>query len=410
MTIQELKQKRYSIVQEMRALIDKADAEKRSMTAEEVTKYNNMDKEVDELSADIARREKEEQREKEFAARNEQEERKDFEDKKNGIEDREKLYHAAFREYLIKGAAGLDPEQQKILSEKRALSAVTGASGGYTVPQGFYNEIVDAMKFYGGMRQARTTKLNTASGNDMPIPTANDTSVVGELLAENASAATGDIGFNQVVMKAYKYSSKVVLVPFELLQDSAFNLESFIARKLGERIGRITNTHFTTGDNSGKPQGILTAATLGKTGANGQTTSVTYDDLVDLIHAVDPAYRTNAQFMFNDSTLKALKKMKDGQQRPLWVPGLIEKEPDTILGYSYVINNDMPAMDESAKSILFGDMSNYFIRDVMNIEFYRIVDKYIESGQVGFLCFYRGDGRMVNAGMNPVAYYQNSAS
>ena len=412
MTIQELKQKRYALYQEMRGIVDKADTEKRSMSGEENTKYENLDKEVDNLTSEISKREKLQENERQFAEREEQNEKRNFEENKEGkakniLETPE--YRSAFAQYLT-DPTSITSEQRSLLMEKRALSSVTGASGGYTVPQGFHNQIKDAMKFYGGMRQSRATILGTASGNDMPVPTANDTSVVGELLGENATAATGDIAFGQIILKAYKYSSKVILVPFELLQDSAFNIEQYLARKLGERIGRITNTHFTTGDNSSKPQGIVTASVNGKTGTTGQTTSIIYDDLVDIIHSIDPAYRSSAQFMFHDTSLKALKKLKDGQQRPLWVPGVAEKEPDTILGYQYIINNDMPVMAASAKSVLFGDMSNYFIRDVMDIQLFRISDKYIESGQVGFLAFYRGDGRMIDAGMNPVKHYANSAT
>lgn len=410
-TIQELKQKRFGLYQEMRGIIDAADNEKRGMTPDETEKYENLDKEVDNLTAEIAKREKLQEQERQFAERQEQDEKRKYENRREGksniLESEE--YRSAFVQYLT-NPSELSNEQRSILMEKRALSAVTGASGGYTVPQGFYNQIQDAMKFYGGMRQSRATVMKTSSGNDLPIPTSNDTSNVGELLGENTGAATQDVAFGQVIMKAYKYSSKVVLVPFELLQDSAFNIEQFLARKLGERIGRITNTHFTTGDNSSKPQGIVTAATLGKTGATGQTTSIIYEDLVDLEHSVDIAYRSKAEFMFHDSTLKILKKLKDSTGRPLWLPGLEVKEPDTILGYKYTVNNDIASMAANAKSVLFGDLSNYFIRDVMDIQLFRISDKYIESGQVGFLAFYRGDGRLVDAGMNPVKYYANSAT
>ncbi|MEG0133400.1 MAG: phage major capsid protein [Clostridium sp.] len=412
MTIQELKQKRYGLYQEMRGIIDKADTEKRSMTGDENTKYERLDAEVDGLTSEIQKREKLQEQERHFAEKQEQQEKREFEDNKEGktkniLETEE--YRSAFKQYILEPGS-ITSEQRNLLMEKRALSSVTGASGGYTVPQGFYNQIQDAMKFYGGMRQAKTSIIPTTSGNDMPIPTANDTSIMGELLGENAQANSADVTFGQVILKAYKYSSKTILVPYELLQDSAFNIEQYIAKKLGERIGRITNQHFTTGDNASKPQGIITASALGKAGVVGQTTSVTYDDLVDLIHSVDIVYRANAEFMFHDLSLKALKKLKDGQQRPLWVPGLEVKEPDTIAGYKYVVNNDMPQMAASAKSIAFGDMSNYFIRDVMDIQLFRISDKYIESGQVGFLAFYRGDGRLVDAGMNPIKHYANSAT
>lgn len=408
MTLQAMKQKKADLVQEMRSILTAAETEKRGFTEEEDKKYSSLDNELDDINSKIQKREKLDREEVELAGKESREKMPvGHKTGKKGINSEE--YRSAFMKYIT-NPGEISAEERSLLQENRALSAVTGASGGYTVPEGFYNQLVDAMKFYGGMRTARTNVFKTDTGNDLPIPTANDTSIVGELLGENTTATTGDVAFGQVIMKAYKYSSKVVLVPFELLQDSAFNIESFLAKKLGERIGRITNTHFTTGDGTGKPQGVITGATLGKAGAAGQTTSVTYDDLVDLIHSVDIAYRANAQFMFNDSTLKAIKKLKDSQGLPLWSRGMTDKEPDTILGYPYVINNDVPSMAASAKSILFGDFSNYFIRDVKDIQLYRISDKYIESGQVGFLAFYRGDARMVDAGMNPIKYYANPSA
>lgn len=410
-TIAEMKQDRFGLYTKMKDMLNKADTEKREMTADENAEYNKIDKEVDKLTEDIQRREKMDTMERELAEKKEKEERQNQENKKNGtvrtIDTDE--YKSAFRQFIIEPSQ-ITPEQRKMLLENRALSAVTGASGGYTVPQGFYNKITEAMKYYGGMRQARTTKMPTASGNDIPVPTSDDTSNVGELVGESAPVSGQDIAFGQVLLKAYKYSSKSILVPIELLQDSAFDIESFLARKLGERIGRIQNTHFTTGDNSSKPQGVVVGATLGKTGASGQTTSIILDDLIDLEHSVDIYYRQQAEFMFNDSTLKALKKMKDQEGRLIWVPGLAVKEPDTILGHPYIINNDVAAMAASAKSILFGDFSNYWIRDVKAIELYRISEKYIENGQIGFLAFSRSDGRMVDAGQHPIKYYINAAS
>jgi len=206
------------------------------------------------------------------------------------------------------------------------------------------------------------------------------------------------------------YTSKIVRISFQLLQDSAFDLESWLARKLGIRIARITNEHFTVGTGTSQPEGVVTGASQGKVGASGQTTSVTYPDLVDLEHSVDRAYRTNGQWMFHDSSLKALKKMEDSQNRPLWLPGIAQREPDMILGKPYIVNNDMPEMAASAKSILFGDFSAYCIRDVLGVQLLRLVERYADYLQVGFLAFARHDGGMLDAGTGPIKYYQNSAT
>jgi hypothetical protein len=155
----------------------------------------------------------------------------------------------------------------------------------------------------------------------------------------------------------------------------AFDLDGWLATKLGTRIARITNTHFTTGDGASKPGGVVTGATLGYTAGNstssGETASITYDDLIELEHSVDPAYRKKARYMMSDAALKVIKKVKDGIGRPLWVAGLDVGAPDTINAFPYTINQDMAAPAASAKSVLFGDFSNYFIRRVAGIQVLR---------------------------------------
>jgi HK97 family phage major capsid protein len=158
----------------------------------------------------------------------------------------------------------------------------------------------------------------------------------------------------------------------------------------------------------------VTGATLGYTAGNsttsGETTSITYDDLVELEHSVDPAYRKNARFMMSDTALKTVKKLKDGIGRPLWMAGLAVKEPDTINSYPYVINQDVAVPAASAKTVLFGDFTNYFIRRVAGVQVLRLTERYADYNQVGFLAFQRWDGQLVDAGTHPIKYLQQSAS
>jgi HK97 family phage major capsid protein len=207
------------------------------------------------------------------------------------------------------------------------------------------------------------------------------------------------------------YTSKLVRVSLQLLNDNAFDLESWLAGVLGRRIGRAQNQHFTTGTGTAQPEGVQTNAVIGKTGATGQTTSVTYDDLIDLIHSVDPAYRNSgrAQFMLNDASLSAARKLKDGQNRPLWEPSIQVGTPDGLLGYGYTINQDMPVMAANAKSIMFGDFyAGYLIRDVQDVQLLRLAERYADYLQVGFLAFARTDGTP----QDTAAYraYRNSAT
>lgn len=326
----------------------------------------------------------------------------------------------AFDRYLRYGIKGLGAEDRAIMQsrmadvtpEMRAQGTNIDTAGGYTVPEGFYNQIQSALLHYGGMRQSRSTKITTDMGNDLPIMTDNDTSNTGAIINENpTSQDEQDVTFGRVTLRAHMYTSKMVRVSLQFLQDSGVNVQQFLSDKLGIRLGRIMNTHFTTGDAVNKPSGVVTGATQGVAGATGQTTTVTADDLIALEHSVDIAYRQQgAEWMMRDATVKAIKQLKDGNGRPLWLPGLAVAAPDSILGYPYIVNNDVATMAASAKSILFGDFAKYFIRDVRGITVLRLDERYAELFQVAFLAFARADGGLVDAGTNPIKYYQNSAS
>lgn len=403
----ELRRDRANLANQMQDILNRAQEEKRELSADENVQVDKIIVDTEELRKKIERLEKAEDLKKSLEGYENRFKADDMENKQ-GTE-----YRDVFRKWVIGGVDNLNGEERNILfsnrSEERALSATTGTAGGYTVPQGFYDQLQEAKKWYGGILNCCNV-FSTDQGNPLPIPTMNDTSNLGEIIAENTAASNQDISFGQVMLNAYKYSSKIVLVPIELLQDSAFDVEGYLARKLGERIGRIQNQHFTVGTGTAQPQGIVTGATLGKTGATGQTTSITYDDLIDLEHSVDIAYRDNAMYMMHDQTLKALKKLKDGYGRPLWLPGLAYKEADTINGFKYQVNNDIPQMAANAKSLLFGDCMNYWVRNVKAVQVIRFNEKFMDSGQVGFLAFARADGKLVDAGMHPIAYYANSAS
>ncbi len=296
---------------------------------------------------------------------------------------------------------------------RAAQSELTGALGGYVGPQGFYPEVQTALKYYNGILQAGPTQITTSMGNDLPIPTSNDTSNEGQILGESSPETTLEIPFSQVIMKAFKYSTRLILVPIELLQDSGVDIQAYIVKQLGVRLGRITNRHFTVGTGTGQPRGVVIDATLGKAGTTGQTATVIYDDLVDLKYSVDRSYRQNGKWMMNDATLSYILKLKDQNLRPLildYLQTLQAGEPEKILGQQLVVNPYMADMGVSAKSILYGDFSCYWVRWVMSLMMMRLTERYADAGQVAFLGFMRADGRMVDAGTHPLKYYQNAAS
>lgn len=318
----------------------------------------------------------------------------------------------AFWNLMKRGEKMVTPEEWGAL--RNTMSVGTQSQGGYTVPTEVATSIADALKSYGGMRQVAEV-FRTDTGADINFPTSDGTSETGELIGENTTATGLDPSFGVVTLKTYKFSSKVVAVPFELLQDSQIDMESFIRNRLKVRLGRVQNTYFTTGTGTSQPLGIVTAASSGKVGISGQTLTVIFDDLVDLKHSVDPAYRAlgNCKWMMNDSSLKVVEKLKDSQGRPIFIPGydgLGGAVPDRLMGYEIVINQDMAVMAANAKSILFGDFSFYKIRDAMGLQMFRFEDSsYIKLGQIGFLAWMRVGGSFIDVG-GAVKYYQNSAT
>lgn len=320
-----------------------------------------------------------------------------------------------FAKWMRGGDQALNAEDWAVV--RNTMSTTTTTEGGYTVATEVATSVLDAMKAYGGMRSVAEV-IQTAQGNPMNFPTSDGTAEVGEILAENTTATALDASFGVKSLPVYKYSSKVVAVPFELLQDSSVDIEAFVRNRLVTRLGRITNTHFTTGTGSSQPNGVITAASTGYTAANAtsQVTTILYTSLIELVHSIDPAYRTqnNCSFMMNDSSVKKLRQILDTQGRPIFVPGYdvsnLGTAPDRLLGYPVVVNQDVAAMAASAKSIAFGDLSYYKIRDVMDISMFRFTDSaYTKLGQVGFLAWMRTGGNLIDVG-GAVKLFVNAAS
>ena len=300
---------------------------------------------------------------------------------------------------------------------RNTMSTTTGSEGGFTVDSAVATSVLDALKAFGGMR-AVSNVIQTSGVGAMAFPTSNGVTEEGEIIAENADATDLDLTFGTIGLPVYKFSSKVVAVPFELLQDSNVDIEAFVRGRLATRLGRVTNRLFTVGTGTAQPHGVVTAATIGVTAANAssQVTAVTYDSLVNLQHTVDPAYREqgNVRWMFNDTTLRELRKMKDGDGRPIFVPGYEtgnpEGAPDRLLGAPITINQHIANMAAGARSIAFGDFSHYHIRDVMAVEMFRFTDSaYTKKGQVGFLAWMRTGGNLVDVG-GAVKVFVNAAS
>lgn len=313
----------------------------------------------------------------------------------------EAAYRDAFLGFVRRGMVDLPAEARQVLvrglqtgdPELRALAAGTGSAGGYTVPTEFLSRLQEVRKAYGGIAQHAET-ITTADGAPLQWATNDDTANKGAILAENTQVTEQDTTFGTKTLGAYMYTSKMVRVSLQLLQDSQFDIEGFLARKLGERIGRAAAEHFAVGTGTGQPEGLVTGLTLGVTSA--ASGAIGYDDFVEIEHSIDPAYRTdNARYIVHDSVIKAVRKLKDSQGRPLWAPAISVGAPSTINGRPYTVDNSLAALAASSKSVIYGDIrAAYLIRQVAGAQTMRLSERYADYLQVAFLGFQRLDAKV----------------
>jgi HK97 family phage major capsid protein len=313
--------------------------------------------------------------------------------------------------------AGLLPAMtaEELQIVRNTMSTTTPAEGGYTVEPKVASAFIDTLKDFGGMRRV-AGQITTAQGQDMSWPSTDGTAEIGEQVAQNVAAATADIGFGTVPVNTYKFGSKTITIPIELLQDTTIDMVGLVMNRMRQRIGRIQNQRFSIGTGSGQPNGITVAASVGKTGTSGQTLTIIYDDLVDLIDSIDFAYLTEGEpltFMTNQTLRKVVRKIKDTAGRPIWTPsydkGIAGGFLDELLGYPLNINNDMPVPAANAKSMSFGQHKNYLIRDAMQVSMFRFDDSaFMSKGQVGYLAWSRAGGNLLDTAS--VKLYQHSAT
>ena len=312
--------------------------------------------------------------------------------------DSAKAHNDAFASYLRNGESGLSAEDRSVLvAQTRAQGTTSGSVGGYAVPEGFWAKVTETRKFYAQVAELAEV-ITTDSGASLPWPTNNDTSNTGRLLTENTQVTETALSFGQATLDAYTFSSDLVLVSLQLAQDAGIDLPSFVARKAGERLGRIENSYFTTGSGTSEPQGFVTGATTGKTTASG--TAIIYNELIDLVHSVDVAYREGgaATFVMNDLILAYVRKIRDdsggsGLGRPIWEPSIQVGVPDSLLGYPVRVNNFMAStVATTNKTIAFGDFrAALALRRVNGGQLMTLRERYADYLQIGYFAFERAD-------------------
>jgi HK97 family phage major capsid protein len=385
MTLTELQEKRGRLVTQARDALNEITKNTDEARASELdARHDAIMADFDKVEKQIEREERQAAVEARLAERAAEERARKrptgSDDEARGQDEGEKLeYRKVFYKFIAEGAdlAALEPEERKILrtghvepdAEKRMQTVGTTTAGGFTVPTELSNEIIKSMKAWGPMYdEAICTTLNTATGNPIKVPTIDDTSATAEKHTEGTALTDDggkDVTFGQKSLDSYGYDTEFVKFSLELARDSIFNMESLLGSLLGERLGRIANQELTVGDGTGDPNGIVTASALGKTAA--AAAAITYDEIIDLIHSVDPAYRQSpkVRFMFNDLTLAAIRKLKDGEGRYIWTMGNVQQGvPNVLLGYNYSINQAMANIATGNKTMLFGDFGKYFVRKV----------------------------------------------
>ncbi|MFQ7308032.1 MAG: phage major capsid protein [Mediterraneibacter sp.] len=387
MTILELREKRAKAWEAAKAFLDSHRNEKGVLSAEDDAAYSRMEQEITDLGKEISRLERQEAFEKELsqpvnmpltgrpAA---------------GGMGKEKTGRASdeYRQNFWNMMRSKTPMPQVV----NALQIGTDSEGGYLVPDEYERTLVEALEEENVFRQL--AKVIRTSSGDRKIPVVA-TKGTASWIDEEGAYLESDDSFAQVSIGAYKVGT-MIKVSEELLNDSVFDLEAYISREFARRIGAKEEEAFFTGDGSGKPLGVLAATGGAETGVTAASaTAITADELIDLFYSLKAPYRRNAVWVLNDSTIKAIRKLKDNQGQYLWQPSLTAGAPDLLLGKPVRTSAYMPAIAADAKTIAFGDFSYYWIADRQGRSFKRLNELYAATGQVGFLASQRVDGKLV---------------
>jgi len=393
--IRELQQEKRNLLAELQELQTRTSTEGRAMTSDENANFDKVNERITDIEKSIRNQQALDARLKELA--------NDAEPIEQPQQRKEIKYDDAFWKFQRKGMRGLSPEERNKFAEKRGTNdqiTTTDSLGGYLVPEGFGDEIIMTMKHYSGMLQASNI-YRTSTGNPVPFPTLDDTANTGALIGEGVADTVSDLTYGVKTLNAYTYTSRVIKWSYELLQDGAFDLAAHTRDVAAERLGRILNSQLTSADGSSKPNGVLNAASAGKTAAS--TSAITREEIVDLIHSVDRAYRQagNTALMMHDSTLAAIRKLAFGSadDRPLYQAGNAQTgEPGTIEGQPFVINNDFDELSDGASSnvIAFGDWSKYYVRIANDMQLVRLDERYADERVVGFFMYLRADGELMD--------------
>lgn len=385
MNITELYNKRASAWEEAKKFLDTHTQENGTMTAEDAATYEKMEADISNLSKQIERQQR--------------------------LDEMENIMRQPASTPITNMPAGQQTTKEGRASDeyknafwsmirnktlypelRNALQIGTDSEGGFLVPDEYERTLIQALEEENVMRSLCTVIQTSSGDRKIPVVAAHGTA---SWVDEEGQIPESDDAFGQISIGAHKLAT-MIRVSNELLQDSVFNIDSYIATEFARRIGSKEEEGFITGDGSGKPYGILHATNGAGTGVTtASATAITADEIIDLVHSLKSVYRKRAQFLMNDSTIKAVRKLKDGNGNYLWQPGLKEGQPDMLLNYRTKTSSYMPEIATGNKVILFGDFKYYWIADRQGRTFQRLNELFAVTDQVGFKATQRVDGRLV---------------
>lgn len=406
--VERLRERRANVWEEAKALADVAADENRNFSAEEQGKWDALNGEIDQLDVRIQSALKTEKAAKDTdnlfnEIRGGKPEPRTPDDAKRQQNDDE------LRSFLRGEKGRYFDVMPKGPINYRVLSKLSAGAGANTVPTSFYERLVQHLIEVSAIMQAGATVLNTNSGESIQVPKTTSHSTAG-IVTEGGSISASDPAFGQITLGAYKYGT-LIQVSRELLDDTGVDLEGYLAMQAGRALGNAFGAHAVTGDGTAKPRGVVTDATLGVTGATGVVGAFNSDNLIDLFYSVIAPYRASGstKWIMRDSSVATARKLKDTTGQYIWQPGLTADAPDTILGKQVLTDPNVAATALSAKSVLFGDFSQFFIRLAGGVRFERSDDYAFNTDLVTFRALMRADSALVDL-TGAVKYFAGGAS
>lgn len=388
--IQRLREQRANTWEQAKALLDTAAAENRDLSAEEQSSYDKMNADLDSIAERVKSIEEQEQRNADMDAA--------FASIAEGRKAPAILAEPTQNELrkFLRGESRSFEVRPDGPVNFRDLTKGTATAGGNIVPTSFYNQLVQHMIEVSGILSAGPTVLQTSGGENFEVPTTTAHSS-GALVAEAAAIAESDPAFAKRTLGAYKYGV-LIQVARELIDDTGVDLEGYLSMQAGRAVGNAFGAHLATGTGSSQPSGIVTGSSLGVTGGTGVAGAFTADNLIDLFYSVIAPYRNSpsAGWIMRDATVAAVRKLKGSDNNYLWQPGLQAGVPDLLLGKPVHTDPNIAATGTTAKSVLFGDVSAYFVRLAGGVRFERSDEYAFNSDLVTFRCLVRGDGVLVD--------------